>query len=60
MEHEKQTINVLTVWELFRSPEHTLAWEYLSGFCYPWEALDGLGTAPANPGYDSARPDVSA
>lgn len=28
---------------LFRSPEHTLAWSYLCGFSYPWEALEGLG-----------------
>ncbi len=27
---------------LFAYPEHTLAWEYLAGFDYPWEALDGL------------------
>ena len=27
---------------LFRSPEHSVAWEYLSRFTYPWEALDGL------------------
>ncbi len=28
--------------ELFQHPEHTLAWDYLSAFEYPWEALDGL------------------
>lgn len=28
---------------LFQSPEHTLAWEYLCRFEYPWQALDGLG-----------------
>lgn len=39
---KKQLIGELTVQELFRSPEHTLAWEYLAGFTYPWEALDGL------------------
>ena len=27
---------------LYRYPAHTIAWEYLSGFEYPWEALDGL------------------
>lgn len=27
---------------LYRYPEHSLAWDYLSGFEYPWEALDGL------------------
>lgn len=27
---------------LFGSPEHTLAWEYLCRFAYPWQALDGL------------------
>lgn len=39
---KKQLIGELTVQELFRSPEHTLAWEYLAGFTYPWEALEGL------------------
>ncbi len=38
----EKVIEALTVRELFRSPEHTLAWEYLKGFTYPWEALDGL------------------
>lgn len=38
----EKRIEALTVRELFRSPEHTLAWEYLAGFTYPWEALDGL------------------
>lgn len=42
MREEKKLVQALTVRELFRSPEHTLAWEYLSGFDYPWEALDGL------------------
>ena len=32
----------LTVKALYHYPEHTMAWEYLSGFTYPWEALDGL------------------
>ncbi len=27
---------------LFRSPEKTRAWTYLSGFDYPWQALAGL------------------
>ncbi len=27
---------------LYRYPEHCIAWAYLSGFTYPWEALDGL------------------
>ncbi|MBO5270234.1 MAG: UDP-N-acetylglucosamine pyrophosphorylase [Clostridia bacterium] len=27
---------------LYAYPEHTVAWEYLSRFEYPWEALDGL------------------
>lgn len=35
-------VKVLTVAELFHSPEHTLAWEHLCRFTYPWEALDGL------------------
>lgn len=38
----EEPIRELTVRELFHSPEHTLAWDYLSGFLYPWEALDGL------------------
>ena len=42
MSEGKSLIQALTVRELFRSPEHTLAWEYLAGFDYPWEALDGL------------------
>ncbi len=37
MSHEK-----LTTKYLYRFPEHTIAWEYLSGFLYPWEALGGL------------------
>ena len=24
-------------------PQHSIAWEYLSAFEYPWQALDGLG-----------------
>ena len=32
----------MTVKALYHHPEHTLAWEYLCGFTYPWEALDGL------------------
>ncbi len=27
---------------LFGSPQHSLAWEYLCRFAYPWQALDGL------------------
>lgn len=42
MSKENGIIRELTVAELYRSPAHTLAWEYLSGFTYPWEALDGL------------------
>ena len=42
MSEGKSLVQALTVRELFRSPEHTLAWEYLAGFDYPWEALDGL------------------
>lgn len=38
----EEPIRALTARELFHSPEHTLAWDYLSGFSYPWEALDGL------------------
>ena len=32
----------LTVEALYHYPEHTMAWDYLKGFTYPWEALDGL------------------
>ncbi len=32
----------LTVEALYHYPEHTIAWDYLTGFTYPWEALDGL------------------
>lgn len=32
----------LTTKVLFAFPEHTIAWEYLSTFEYPWQALDGL------------------
>ena len=28
--------------QLYCYPEHSIAWEYLSRFEYPWEALDGL------------------
>ncbi len=28
--------------ELYKYPEHSIAWEYLVRFEYPWEALDGL------------------
>lgn len=42
MRDPNETIAELTTKELFRSPEHTLAWGYLSSFTYPWEALDGL------------------
>lgn len=28
--------------QLYHYPEHSIAWEYLSRFEYPWEALDGL------------------
>ena len=32
----------LTLRALYHHPEKSLAWEYLNGFSYPWEALDGL------------------
>ena len=32
----------LTVQALYQHGEHTAAWDYLSRFTYPWEALDGL------------------
>ena len=37
-----EIMNSLTVKALYHYPEHSLAWEYLNGFTYPWEALDGL------------------
>ena len=37
-----EIMNSLTVKALYHYPEHTLAWDYLNGFTYPWEALDGL------------------
>lgn len=37
-----EIIECLSVGALYRHPEHSLAWEYLNGFTYPWEALDGL------------------
>ena len=36
------TFEKLKTKELYRYPEHSVAWEYLSRFEYPWEALDGL------------------
>ena len=35
-------MDCLTVKTLYQYPEHSIAWGYLSGFTYPWEALDGL------------------
>ena len=32
----------LRVSALYRHPEHSIAYAYLSSFTYPWEALDGL------------------
>ena len=32
----------LKITSLYHYPEHSLASPYLSGFEYPWEALDGL------------------
>lgn len=32
----------LRVTALYRYPEHSIAYAYLSSFTYPWEALDGL------------------
>ena len=50
---------------LFRHPETTAAWEYLSSFAYPWEALDGLkeeilrlGDALSEEEYCRIAPDV--
>ena len=35
-------LEALKTAHLYAYPEHTVAWEYLSQFEYPWEALDGL------------------
>lgn len=35
-------IGALTVEALYRHPEGSLAWGFLQGFCYPWEALESL------------------
>ena len=35
-------MDCLTVNALYQNGERTLAWEYLSQFTYPWEALDGV------------------
>ena len=32
----------LTVKALYQHGEHTMAWDYLTQFAYPWEALDGI------------------
>ena len=32
----------LTVKALYQYSEHSLAWDYLNQFTYPWEALDGV------------------
>ena len=39
MKHEKEELRVEA---LYGYPEHSIAWDYLSGFEYPWEALSGL------------------
>ena len=41
MENLTISLKELNVWELFQ-PGHTAAWEYLSRFTYPWEALPGI------------------
>lgn len=38
----KDVIRQLTVEALYRHPEACAAWAYLSGFSYPWQALEGL------------------
>ena len=55
----------LRVTALYRHPEHSLAYAYLAGFTYPWEALDGLadfirGLGPTLPaeGFDHPAEDV--
>ncbi len=55
----------LRVTALYRHPEHSIAYDYLSSFTYPWEALDGLAdfiralgaTLPAEE-YDCPAPDI--
>ena len=32
----------LTVKALYQHGEYTMAWDYLTQFAYPWEALDGI------------------
>ena len=38
----KQGIESLKIEALFGYPEHSIAWDYLANFVYPWEALSGL------------------
>ena len=38
----KNVIEKLTVAALYRRPDACAAWDYLSGFSYPWQALDDL------------------
>ena len=37
-------LDALQIEALFGYPEHSIAWEYLAEFCYPWEALAGLSS----------------
>lgn len=55
----------LRVRALYHYPEHSIAYDYLDSFTYPWEALDGLaefirkkGSALPREEYDSPAPDI--
>ena len=55
----------LLVTALYRYPEHSIAYDYLSSFTYPWEALDGLsdfiyktGESLSPEEYDSPAPGI--
>ncbi len=55
----------LTVRALYAHPEYSIAYSYLDGFTYPWEALDGLaayirtlGRSLSSEDYDEVAPEV--
>lgn len=55
----------LRVTALYRYPEHSIAYDYLASFTYPWEALDGLadfirglGATLSHDEYDHPADDV--
>ena len=62
MDHPEEQLRVTA---LFRHPEHSIAYDYLAGSVYPWEALDGLsgfirGLGPTLPAeeYDHPAADI--